>query len=69
MKYQKTVRRTKHGSTEGKSCLTSLLIPFYDEMTGLIGEKRALDIVCLVFHKTFDISPHKILIADEVQTG
>lgn len=64
-----TVRRTKHGSTEGKSCLTSLLIPFYNEITSLIGEKRALDIVCLVFHKAFDICPHKILLADEVETG
>lgn len=54
MKYQKTFRRTKHGSTKRKSCLIDLLIPFHDEMTGLIGEERALDIVCLAFSNAFD---------------
>lgn len=42
--------------------MTSMLIPFHDEMTGLIGEERALDIVCPAFHKAFDTFPNKILI-------
>jgi len=38
--------RTQHGFTKGKSCFTNL-ISFYDEMTGLTDEMRAVDIVYL----------------------
>ncbi|KAK4818742.1 hypothetical protein QYF61_018729 [Mycteria americana] len=42
----------QHGFTEGKSCLTNL-ITFYDEVTGLADEGRAVDIVSLDFSKAF----------------
>ena len=38
------------------------LINFYDEMTGLADEGRAVDIVYLDFSKAFDTVSHKILI-------
>jgi len=38
------------------------LVTSYDEMTGLVGEGRAVDIVCLDFSKTFDTTSHKILV-------
>ena len=44
----------------GKSCLTNL-ISFYDEVTGLIDEGNAVDVVCLNFSKAFDAVLHTIL--------
>ena len=37
------------------------LINFYDEMTGLVDEGRAVDIVYLDLRKAFDTVFHKIL--------
>ena len=34
---------------------------FYDQMTGLVGEGRARDIVYLAFSKAFGTVSHKIL--------
>ena len=49
MKDKKVNRSNQHGFTQGKQCLTNL-INFYSEMTSLIGEGRAADIVyCLLF--------------------
>jgi len=62
VKYQKIIRRSQHVYTKGKSCFTSLLIPFYNEMTGLVGEERAVDIAYLAFSNTYDTVPHKTLI-------
>lgn len=51
------------------------LINFYNEMTGLVDEGRAADIVCLDFRKAFDtvsgkIFIDKLLMYEEVeQTG
>ncbi|GAB0203996.1 mitochondrial enolase superfamily member 1 [Grus japonensis] len=45
-KDKKVIRSSHHGFIKGKSCLTNL-INFYDEVTGLVDERRALDIVCL----------------------
>lgn len=45
------------GFTQGRSCLTSLII-LYDEVTCLVDEGKALDIVYLDFSKAFcDIQP------------
>lgn len=38
------------------------LIHFYDEMVGLVDERRAVEIVYLDFRKVFDAVSHKILI-------
>jgi len=42
----------QHGFTKGKSCLTSLIT--CDEITVLVDEGRAVDVVCLDFSKAFD---------------
>ena len=39
----------------------SNLINFYDKVTGLVDERRAVDIVYLDLRKAFDIVSHKIL--------
>ena len=56
MKDKKVIRSSQHGFTRGKAWLTSLR-NFYDEMTGLVGEGRAVDVVCLDFSKAFDTLP------------
>jgi len=50
---KKVIRRSQHGFTKGKSCLTNL-INFCDEMTDLVDEGRAVDIVYLDFSKASD---------------
>jgi len=56
-KGKKIIRKSQHGFTKGKSCLTNS-INFYDETTGLVDEGRALDIVYLDFSKAFDTISH-----------
>ncbi|KAK4821226.1 hypothetical protein QYF61_015794 [Mycteria americana] len=57
----KKIKINQHGFTKGKSCLTSL-INFYNKMTGLVDEGRAVNAVCLDFSKAFDTVSHKILL-------
>ncbi|KAK4806176.1 hypothetical protein QYF61_001099 [Mycteria americana] len=57
-----------HEFTKGKSCLTNM-ITFYDEMTGLVDEGRAVDIVYLDFRKAFDTVSPKILIEKLMKYG
>ncbi|GAB0180898.1 mitochondrial enolase superfamily member 1 [Grus japonensis] len=47
-----TIRPSQHGFMKGKSCLTNL-ISFYDKMTHLVDEGKAVDIVYLNFTKAF----------------
>lgn len=46
---------------KGGSCLTNL-ISFYDKMTHLADEGKAVDVVCLDFSKTFDTLSISILL-------
>ncbi|KAK4829071.1 hypothetical protein QYF61_002015 [Mycteria americana] len=55
IKEQKIIRSSQHGFSKGMSCLTNL-ITFYDEMTGLADEGRAVDIVCLDFTSPGDLN-------------
>jgi len=48
MENKKVIRSSQHGFTKGKSCLTNLKNS-YDEITGLVNEGRAVDIVYLDF--------------------
>lgn len=57
IKDKKIIISNQHGFTEGKSCLINL-INFCDEVTGLVDEGRAVDVVYLDFSKAFDtVSP------------
>ena len=61
MKDKKVIGNNQHEFTKGKSCLTNL-IAFCDEMTGLVDEVRAVDVVYLDFSKAFSTVCRNILI-------
>ncbi|GAB0195089.1 mitochondrial enolase superfamily member 1 [Grus japonensis] len=47
------IRPSQHGFMKGKSCLTNL-ISFYNKVTCLVDEGKAVDVVYLDFSKAFD---------------
>ena len=60
-KDNQEIRPSQHGIMKGRSCLSNL-ISFYDQVTDLVDEGQAVDIVYLDFSKTFDTFPHSILL-------
>jgi len=57
VKDSQGIRPSQHEFMKGRSCLTSL-ISFYDQVTRLVDEGKAVDVVSLAF----DTVPHSILL-------
>ncbi|KAK4825780.1 hypothetical protein QYF61_002343 [Mycteria americana] len=55
------IRPSQHGFRKGRSCLTNL-ISFYDKVTRLVDEGKAVDVVYLDFSKAFDTVSCSILL-------
>jgi len=61
VKDNQGLRPSQHGFMKRRSCLTNL-ISSYDQVTRLVDEGKAVDIIYLDFSKTFDTVPHSVLL-------
>lgn len=68
LKDKKVTAGSQHAFMKGKSCLTNL-VAFSAEMTGLVDERRAVDIFYLDFSKAFNTVSHHILVDKLINCG
>jgi len=61
VKDNQGISPSQHGFMKGRSCLTNL-ISFYDRVTCLVDEGKAVDVVYLDFSMAFDTVPHSFLL-------
>jgi len=61
VKGNQAIRPSQHEFMKGRSCLTDL-ISFYDQVTHLVDEGKAVDVVYLDSSKAFDTVPHSMLL-------
>jgi len=61
VKDNQGIRPSQHVFMKDRSCLTNL-ISFYDQVTRLVDEGKAMDVVYLDFSKAFNTVPHSILL-------
>ena len=60
LKVNQGTRSSQHGFMNGRSCLTNL-ISFYDKVTHLVDEGKAVSVVYVDCSKAFDTVPHNTL--------
>ncbi len=56
------IRPRQHGFMKGRSCLTNM-ISFCDQVTRLVDDGKAVDVIYLDFSKAFDTVSLSILVA------
>jgi hypothetical protein len=56
------IKKSQHGFTKGRSCLTNLL-EFIEDITKIVDRGEGLDIIYLDFQKAFDKVPHNRLLS------
>jgi len=61
VKDNKGNKPSQHGFMKGRSCLTNL-ISFYDQVTHLVDEGKAMDVIYLDFSEAFNTVSHSILL-------
>jgi len=61
VKSNQRIRPSQHVLMKGRSCLTNL-ISFYDRVTHLVDEGKAVEVIYLDFSEAFGTFPHSILL-------
>ena len=62
------IKPSQQGFMKGRSCLTNL-ISFYDPVTRLVDERKAIDVVYLDFSKAFNTISYSILLKKLAANG
>lgn len=68
LKEKKITKSSQQGFAKRKSCLTNS-IKYCDEMSDLVGEGRAVDIVYWDFSKAYDAFSHKFFVEKQLKYG